>query len=193
MKLYKVHTLYSLFCKWLPSGGGQHCHAGKSLWQVWGIGFVDDYFANLYFEVSELAWNGVEPLKYQKNMARATSKFILGERGRLVWVMIDHVMEKVNCKHWPIIRITNGFAVAGSVQRGEGGEHPQRGCVPDFPGPPQGEWAGEGGDVFLFQLFPFQLFINHLLQDQVLLLGKDHGKIRGRPYFGSRRGRSFAA
>ena len=151
------------------------------------------FFANPYFKVSELAWNGLKPQKYQKHMARETSKFLLGERGRLVWVMIDHVMEKVNCKNWPIIRITNSFAFAGNVQRGDGGKHPRRGSVPDFPGPPKGEWAAEGGDVFLFQLFPFQLFINHLLQDYVLRLGKDHGKIRGRPYFGSRRGRSFAA
>ena len=101
-------------------------------------------------------------------------------------------MEQVNCKNLPIIQITNSFAFAGSVQRGEGGEHSQYGCVPDCPGPPQGEWAAAGSDVFLFQLFPFQLFINHLLQDYILRLGKDHGKIRSRPYFGSRRRRSFA-
>ena len=41
--------------------------------------------------------------------------------------------------------------------------------------------------------YEIQLFLNHLLQDYVLRLGKDHGKIRGRPYFGTRRGRSFAA
>ena len=107
--------------------------------------------------------------------------------------MIDHGIEKVNCKNWPIIRITNSFAFAGSDQQGEGGEHPQRGCDPDFPGPPQGDIDAEGGDVILFQLFSFQLFINHLLQDYVLRLGKDHGKIRGRPNSRSRRRRSFAA
>ena len=100
-------------------------------------------------------------------------------------------MEQVNCRNWPIIQITNSFAFAGGVQRGDGGEHPQSGCVPDFPGPPKGEWTAEGDNVFLFQLFPFQLSINQLLQDYVLQLRKDHSKIRWRSYFESNRGRSF--
>ena len=60
---------------------------------------IDDFFANPYFKVSELAWNGLEPLKYNKNMARETSEILLGERGRLVWVMIVPMMEQVHCKN----------------------------------------------------------------------------------------------
>ena len=72
---------------------------GKAFAKCEVLALLTIFFANPYFQVSDLAWNGLEPLKYHKNMARETSKFMLGERGRLVWVMIDHVMEKVNCKN----------------------------------------------------------------------------------------------
>ena len=101
MKLYKVHTLYSL----LKSPSDYHLvednivTQGKAFAKCEVLALLMIFFAYPYFKVSELAWNGLEPLKYQKNMARETSKFLLGERGRLVWVMINHVMEKVNCKN----------------------------------------------------------------------------------------------
>ena len=85
MKLFKVHTLYSL----LQSASDYHLVEVNIVTQ--GKAFVMcevlvllTIFANPCFKVSELAWNGLEPLKYNKNMARETSKILLGERGRLV-------------------------------------------------------------------------------------------------------------
>ena len=57
---------------------------GKAFAKCEVLALLTMFFANPYFKVSELAWNGLEPLKYNKNMAWETSKILLGERGRLV-------------------------------------------------------------------------------------------------------------
>ena len=46
-----------------------------------------------------MAWNGLEPLKYRRNMARETSKFLLGERGRLGrWETLKRMLRVLDLK-----------------------------------------------------------------------------------------------